>query len=281
MATAHYENFPIVSIFLPRRLHRHFYNVYAFCRWADDLADEIRDSGRSLELLGWWRGELHACYAGQVEHPVFVALARTIREFEIPPQPFEDLISAFVQDQLVREYETYEELLGYCRRSANPVGRLVLYLCRQSCEQNFGWSDSICTGLQLANFWQDVRRDLEMGRIYLPREDCDLFGYARDDLRQRVTNDAFVKLMQFEVERARTLLDPEKNGALAALRNFPLRLRLDIELFARGGCKILDRIEETGYTVWTERPVVTPVDFSLLLVRCAFRTLGRALVSWR
>ncbi|MFN7768008.1 MAG: squalene synthase HpnC, partial [Planctomycetaceae bacterium] len=176
LATGHYENFPVVSLLLPRSLHQHFYNVYAYCRWSDDLGDETGDPQRALALLQWWRGELDACYAGQSRHPVFVALSETIREFDIPRQPLVDLISAFEQDQTVREYETYPQLLDYCRRSADPVGRLVLALCRRATAENFIWSDSICTGLQLANFWQDVARDFDIGRIYLPREDRERFG---------------------------------------------------------------------------------------------------------
>jgi phytoene/squalene synthetase len=132
LATGHYENFPVVSLLLPKPLHQHFYNVYAYCRWSDDLGDETGDPQRALALLGWWRGELEACYAGQARHPVFVALAETIREFDIPRQPLTDLLSAFEQDQTVREYDTYPQLLDYCRRSADPVGRLVLALCRKA-----------------------------------------------------------------------------------------------------------------------------------------------------
>ncbi len=206
LATSHYENFPIVSWLLPRELHQHFYNVYAYCRWSDDISDEIPETARSLELLDWWLSELRDCYAGAATHPVFVALKETIQEFAIPAEPFEDLLSAFRQDQQVHEYHTFNDLRDYCRRSADPVGRIVLYLCRSYNEQNVVWSDSICTGLQLANFWQDVARDLDIGRVYLPVEDCEQFGYSRDDLQQRVTNDAFLKLMEFEVCRARRFL---------------------------------------------------------------------------
>ncbi|OYW19441.1 MAG: squalene synthase HpnC, partial [Planctomycetales bacterium 12-60-4] len=206
LATSHYENFPLVSWLLPPQLHQHFYNVYAYCRWADDLGDEVGDTARSLELLGWWRAELDRCYAGDASHPVFVALKSTIAEFAIPRAPFSDLISAFEQDQHVREYDTFEQLRDYCRRSADPVGRIVLYLCRQFSEENAAWSDSICTGLQLANFWQDVARDYDIGRIYLPREDYERFGYARTDFDSRAETPAFLALMQFEVQRARTWL---------------------------------------------------------------------------
>ena len=275
LATTHYENFPVVSCFLPRNLHQHFYNVYAYCRWADDLGDEVGDFARSLELLGWWRGELAACYAGQTRHPVFTALLPTIREFGIPIEPFDDLISAFEQDQSVRTYETFDQLVDYCRRSANPVGRLVLYLCRQATAANFRWSDSICTGLQLANFWQDVSRDLEIGRIYLPLEDLRRFGYSEDELRGRVTNPAFLELMAFEVERARRWLAPWSDRSLSELAPFPLRVQVDIELFARGGERILDRIAGIGYRVWHKRPVVTKGDVARLFAGCLQRAILR------
>ena len=275
VAGTHYENFPVVSWLLPRGLRVHFRCVYAYCRWADDLADEVVDAGQSLELLSWWRDELHACYAGRRRHPVFVALGETIEQFAIPIEPFEDLIGAFEQDQRVFAYQTYEELEDYCRRSANPVGRLVLCLCECASAENVAWSDSICTGLQLANFWQDVSRDFDLGRVYLPVEDCQRFGYGPEDLQQRVTNEAFLELMRFEVERAR--------GALSTGRPLvdavPGRLRVDIDLFVGGGLKILERIERIGYRVWETRPTVTKTDGVKLLLgsvgRAALRALSR------
>jgi len=274
LATTHYENFPVVSWLLPRDLHQHFYNVYAYCRWSDDLSDEIDDDTRSLELLDWWLGELRQCYAGSATHPVFVALTETISEFEIPAEPFEDLLSAFRQDQRVHEYDTFDELRDYCRRSADPVGRLVLYLCRSYNEQNVAWSDSVCTGLQLANFWQDVARDLDIGRIYLPAEDCRRFGYSREDLQNRVTNDAFLQLMRFEVDRARQYL----TDGLPLVENLPGRLQIDIELFIRGGLKILEEIERINYRVWQTRPVVRKGQFVMLLGGCLWRSLRRRVV---
>jgi len=274
LAQSHYENFPVASWLLPRKLHQPFYNVYAYCRWADDLGDEVGDADESLRLLAWWGQQLRDCYAGQATHPVFIALAETIRDFQIPIQPFADLISAFEQDQQVHEYDTFEQLLDYCRRSANPVGRLVLYLCRRPEERHFQWSDSICTGLQLANFWQDVGRDLEIGRVYLPREDCERFGYTREALRQRVTNDPFLQLMRFQVDRARTFLKPWRQQG-AVMPGMPFRLQVEIELFARGGLKILDRIEGIGYRVWDTRPKLTKWDFVSLLAGCIWRALAR------
>lgn len=275
LATTHYENFPVVSWLLPHSLRQHFYNIYAYCRWADDLGDEIGDPARSCALLGWWREELTACYEGRSSHPVFVALAPTIHEFEIPADPFAALISAFEQDQTVREYDSFEQLVDYCRRSANPVGRLVLYLCRKATDENFRWSDSICTGLQLANFWQDVARDFDIGRVYLPREDCRQFEYSPEDLQKRVTNPAFLDLMRFEVERARKWLSPWRESSLPELSQFPLRVQVDIELFARGGERILDRIAGIGYRVWDRRPVVTKGDVARIFLGCVVRAIQR------
>lgn len=273
LATGHYENFPVVSWMLPRNLRPHFYAVYAYCRWADDLADEVGDPRRAIELLGWWRSELNDCYAGSVRHPVFVALRPTIEQFDIPQQPFDDLISAFEQDQRTTEYETFEQLSDYCRRSANPVGRIVLRLLSQYSEENVRLSDLVCTGLQLANFWQDVGRDLGIGRVYLPEEDCRTFGYEMADLRARVTNDAFLELMKFQVDRARDHLQ----AGLPLAAQVPGRLQMDIELFIRGGLTILNRIAGIGYRVWEQRPVVTKRDVVMLFLGCTGRMAARRL----
>ena len=260
-----------MSWLLPKELHQHFYNIYAYCRWADDLGDEVGDACRSLELLEWWRDELHACYAGKLRHPVFVALKPTIEAFSIPPDPFLNLISAFEQDQSIREYDTFEQLRDYCRRSADPVGRLVLYLCRAHTDQNVIWSDSICTGLQLANFWQDVARDFQIGRIYLPRSDFEQFGYGREDFDSRRTNPEFLALMKFEVDRAREFL----TQGLPLIENLPGRIQVDIDLFARGGLKILSRIESIGYRVWETRPKVTKFDALGLVAGAVWRKVFR------
>ncbi|MBW3539709.1 MAG: squalene synthase HpnC [Planctomycetes bacterium] len=271
LARMHYENFPLVSWLLPRGLRQHFYNIYAYCRWSDDLADEVAGSEASLELLSWWRGELADCYAGRVRHPVFVALEHTVADFDIPREPFEDLLSAFEQDQRVFRYETFAELRDYCRRSADPVGRLVLRLCRAYNDETVAWSDSICTGLQLANFWQDVSRDFEIGRVYLPREDREVFGYTEEDLTARRTTPAFLELMRFEVERAREFLV----GGLPLVERLPGRLQVDVDLFARGGLAILRRIEGIGYRVWDVRPEVTKREAAGLFVASAWRALLR------
>jgi len=274
LATSHYENFPLVSWLLPKRLHAHFYSLYAFCRWADDLGDEIDDTHRSLELLDWWRTELEACYRGECRHPVFVALRSTIEDKNIPIGPFLDLISAFEQDQTVHEYDTFEQLLDYCTRSANPVGRLLNHLWSKSSDSSLEWSDSICTGLQLTNFWQDVERDLRIGRVYLPREDREKFGVTLEMLESRRSTPEFIALMKFEVDRAREFLI---SGA-SVIEQLPLLIQIDIELFAAGGLCILDRIRKIGYRVLDQRPVVSRSAAVKLLIVATGRVLARALM---
>lgn len=274
LATTHYENFSVASLLLPRRLLRHFHAVYAYCRWSDDLADEAGGGKRALDLLAWWRQELLACYEGKVRHPVFVALRETIARFRIPPDPFLDLLTAFEQDQRVSSYATYAELLGYCKNSANPVGRLVLYLCECHDERRGALSDHVCTALQLANFWQDVSRDLEIGRVYLPLEDRVRFGYPDADLDARRFTESFARLMQFEVDRTRDLF----------FRGYPLvdlmpgDVRGDVELFLQGGLGILKKIEQAGYNVLDRRPVLTKWDKGSLVVGAVWRRL-RAVVG--
>jgi squalene synthase HpnC len=272
LATSHYENFSLFGFLLPRALRQPFFNVYAYCRWSDDLGDELGDRELSIRLLGWWRGELARCWAGdEMRHPVFVALQRTAREFALSREPFDNLLSAFEQDQRITEYRTFDELLDYCRNSANPVGRIVLRLCRCDDERSVELSDAVCTGLQLANFWQDVARDADIGRTYLPREDCERFGYSRQDLAGRVTNEVFVNLLRFEVDRARERLLAVRELA-PRLRG---RLQVAIELFGEGGLKTCDRIESLGFRVWERRPVVTRWDAASLLLKCLGRTARR------
>lgn len=271
LALTHYENFTVASLFLPRHLLRHFHNVYAYCRWADDLADESSGGTTALGLLQWWRAELEACYAGQPRHPVMVALRETIGRFHIPREPFLDLLTAFEQDQRVRRYETFDDLLQYCRNSANPVGHLVLHLCEEFSPRKAALADHICTGLQLANFWQDVARDLDIGRVYLPVEDRQRFGYSEDDLEQRRFTPAFVALLRFEVERARAWFQ----RGLPLLDLVRPAVRLDLDLFARGGLAILRKIEQCGYNVWDSRPVLTKWDKAALVGGALLRHWGR------
>lgn len=273
LATHHYENFHVVSFLLPKRLHQDFYNVYAFCRWADDLGDEIGDPVESLRLLAWWGKELEAMYAGEVQHPVFVALEDTVHKHDLPIQLFSDLISAFEQDQRVTRYANWDELFAYCRCSANPVGRLVLRLCGYADPERDRMSDATCTALQLANFWQDVTGDFEKDRVYLPLDLLARHGCTVEDLAARKFTPAFQAAMREAVEMARKLF----------LEGLPLaatvdrRLAFDLELFSRGGMRILDKIEQQNYNVLARRPKVSKVDRVELvvhaLIRAAF-TLG-------
>ena len=267
LARRHYENFTVASRLLPWRLRQHFCNVYAYCRWADDLADEAGDPRRGLALLDWWESHLHACYRGKTVHPVFIALAATIRKFDIPVDPFVDLLVAFRQDQHVRRYQDFGQLLNYCRYSANPVGRLVLYLGRCYTPDRERLSDLICTGLQLANFWQDVARDWEQGRLYLPLADCRRFGYDEAMLAQREANEPFRRLLAAEVDQAEGYL--RRGLPLATL--MPAGLQLDVALFARGGLAILDAIRRQDYDVWTRRPTVSRKEKLFLLASCWWR----------
>lgn len=268
LATTHYENFPVVSRLLPKRLHQHFYNIYAYCRWADDLGDEVGDTTRSLELLDWWECELIGCYAGEAKHPIFVALQETIAKFSIPRDPFTNLIAAFRQDQTVQEYDTFPQLLGYCQNSADPVGRLVLYLCESVNDENFELSDSICTGLQLANFWQDVARDFQIGRVYLPGEDMDQFGVTRETIATGVSTSEFRKLLQFEVDRAREFLI----YGLPLIQKVPRDVRIDIDLFINGGLTVLNAIEQIDYHVLERRPKLSKWSFAKLFATSWMRS---------
>jgi squalene synthase HpnC len=267
LARTHYENFTVASVLLPRHLIRHFHTVYAYCRWADDLADEAGGGPHALSLLRWWREELLDCYDGRPRHPVFVALQDTICRFHIPPEPFLDLLFAFEQDQLIKRYNTFEQLCEYCRCSANPVGRLVLYLCGAFDAERAKLSDNICTALQLANFWQDVARDYDMGRVYLPREDRERFGYGDDDLAARRFTPAFAALLNFEVDRTRDLF----YRGIPLIEQLPKTMQSDIELFIQGGLAILRKIEQQRYNVWTRRPTLAKWEKGLLFAGALWR----------
>ena len=262
LARSHYENFSVVTWLTPRPLRPAFRSIYAFCRWSDDLGDEVGDPARSTVLLAWWRGELQAMFAGEPPtHPVMIALGETVREFAIPIAPFEALITAFEQDQVVTEYATIDQLLDYCARSANPVGHLVLYLGRVYNAETARLADLTSTGLQLANFWQDVKRDQAIGRVYLPRADRARFGYTDDDLQAGRATPEFTALMTHEVALARAMLQDGR----ALLPLLPRNLAVDVDLFGRGGLAILGRIEAQGYDVWRQRPEVSKAaKFALL-----------------
>lgn len=268
LTRSHYENFTVVSWLLPKRLRDDFRNVYAFCRWADDLGDETGDRGRSLELLKWWSREIDACYAGRPRHPVFVALWDTVQRHNIPRKPFDDLVSAFVQDQTVTRYATWAQVLDYCTRSADPVGRLVLYLCGYRDVRRQKLSDRTCTALQLANFWQDVRRDvLERDRVYIPADVAGEFGLDVERMVQAVRTSAN--------RGSRQELEAVRGPARAAVRElvdrtWPLfaegrrlwrlvdrEVRVDVKLFTLGGESILRLIEKQGYDTLERRPVLS------------------------
>ena len=248
---SHYENFSVVSVLLPKRLRQDFCNVYAFCRIADDLGDEVGDKEKSLEYLGAFRRQLIECYAGRANTAVFVALAQTVKRHNIPMKPFDDLIRAFEQDQVVTRYETFEQDVDYCTKSADPVGRIVLYMCGYRDEERQRLSDKICTALQLINFWQDVRRDvLERDRIYLPRVDMERFGVTVEQLRAGCVNGAYKDLIRFEVERTERMFD---EGA-ALLPMLKPVYRKQIALFLKGGRAVCAAVRRQGFDTLTRRP---------------------------
>src|SRR5258708_9644819 len=265
LTQSHYENFSVATWFLPARLRQHFYNVYAYCRISDDLGDEVGDAQQSLELLDQWEAELNACYHGAPRHPVFVALAETVRQFNIPQHEFSDLLIAFRQDQAVTRFETFHGCLPYCRYSPHPVGHLVLYLCGYSDAQRQKLSDYNFTALQLANFLQDVAVDYGKGRIYLPLEDLRRFGVTEDDIAQRHATPQFLQLMKFEVQRAREWFD--RGTPLVKIVN--RELAVDLELFSRGAQEILNAIERQQFYVLERRPVISKPRKLWLVARAA------------
>ncbi len=269
LARSHYENFSVASWFLPERLRQHFFNVYAYCRISDDLGDEVGDTAASLQLLDQWETELTACYDGHPRHPVLVALSETVRKFEIPKHEFADLLTAFRQDQNITRYETFDELLGYCRYSANPVGHLVLYLCGYSDSDRQQLSDYTCTALQLANFWQDVSADFAKGRIYLPLEDLRRFDVSEEVIRHGKNRSAFCAMMEFEVERAREWFAQ----GMPLIAKVDRALATDIELFSRGGQEILNAIERQHYAVLGRRPAISKTRKLALVARAALGKL--------
>ena len=268
LATHHYENFNVVSWLLPRRLDQHFYNVYAYCRWSDDLGDEVADPARALRLLDAWEDELRLIYepGRGPAHPVLIALRETVRAKDIPIRPFSDLLRAFRQDQVVHRYATWEGVLDYCVYSANPVGHLVLYLCDYRDPERQRLSDFTCTALQLANFWQDVSRDLEKGRLYIPLDALAAHRLTEADIVERRFDGRYVSLMRWLIARTRELFA----AGLPLAESVEASLRVDIELFSRGGLAVLDAIESSGYNTLQHRPALTKA--------AKLRLLGGALV---
>jgi squalene synthase HpnC len=269
LATHHYENFHVVSFLLPRHLHQDFYNIYAYCRWADDLGDEIGNPQESLRLLSWWRTQLQAMYQGEAAHPVFIALKKTVQTYDIPIDPFERLIRAFEQDQTVTRYRTFEEVFGYCTNSANPVGHLVLYLCGYRDTERQRLSDYTCTALQLANFWQDITLDLEKGRVYLPLDLLAKHHYTLEQLFALEFNRNFEAVLSEAVSIAEDLF----YKGLPLIKMVDRRLALDLELFSRGGMRILRKIRAQNYNVLKRRPYISKLERAVILLQCLPRIL--------
>ncbi len=264
LARHHYENFHVVSFLLPKELHQDFYNVYSFCRWADDLGDEIGEPSESLRLLSWWRSELLDMYRGHACHPVFIALRETVIRHKIPVEPFDRLIRAFELDQTVTRYKSFEDVFAYCVNSANPVGHLVLYLCGYRDSERQRISDFTCTALQLANFWQDVTVDLQKDRVYLPLELLIKHGYSLEELFAHKYNGAFRAVMAEAVDVAEELF---RNG-LPLIKMVDRRLSLDLDLFSSGGMKLLRKIRLQEYDVLKRRPSISKAERAGILLQC-------------
>jgi hydroxysqualene synthase len=272
MARAHYENFPVGSLLAPKGRRKHVYSIYAFARTADDFADENYETGELTEAwrlaaLEDWGRKLEDCYQGQADHPVFIALAETVRELRLPIQLFRDLLSAFKQDVVKRRYIDFDEVLDYCARSANPVGRLILLLFNYREERLFELSDCICTALQLTNFWQDVEVDIRKDRIYLPQNEMARFGVSVDDLLEKRFCERYAALLKFQVERTWELFNRGKS-----LPNLVSgRLAVELRLTWLGGTRILERIEEMGYDTLNARPKISTADKISLLAKALRR----------
>lgn len=264
---AHAENFPVGSLLVPKNRRRHVYSIYAFARTADDIADEgyedgINTGGR-LAALDEWEQKLEACYRGQASHPVFIALSVTAQELQLPLELFRDLLSAFRQDVVKRRYANFDELLDYCSRSANPIGRLILLLFDYRDERYHRLADEITTGLQLANFWQDVAVDILKDRVYLPENEMKHFGVSGDDLRERRFNGSYAALLKFQVERTKDFFD--RGSVLPRLLRG--RIALEVRLTLLGGMRILEKIEERGYDTLNTRPKLQIRDKIGLMVK--------------
>ncbi len=276
MAVDHYENFPVASVLLPAPLREPVAAIYGFARSADDFADEGNLSPQQRrELLAGYQAELDAIEEGRpTQHPVFLRLRPVIARYDLPLQLFRDLLDAFVQDTSKDRYDDFAELMDYCRRSADPVGRLLLHLFGHATEQNLCRSDAICSALQLINHWQDVGIDASKGgngRIYLPQDEMARFGVSDDDIRRRVINADFRQLLRFQVDRARALM---LSGAPLGW-DLPGRIGLEIRAIAAGGLRILDKIEAADYDVFNRRPMLQPLDWPLIV----WRTLVRPMES--
>lgn len=268
MAESHYENFPVGSLLIPKRLRKHVYSIYAFARVADDFADEGYEDDsitqpKRLAALDDWQQKLERCFAGEADQPVFIALAATVSELNLPIKLFNDLLSAFKQDVVKTRYADFDEVLDYCTRSANPVGRLILLLFGYRDERLHRLSDHICTALQLANFWQDVSVDIGKDRIYLPQNEMAQFGVSVEDLRANRFSPRFAELLKFQVERTRELFNLGRE--LPELVSGRLRYELRLTWF--GGVNILKQIEALGYDTLNQRPTNSTFHKLRLLAR--------------
>ncbi len=260
LARTHYENFTVLSWLAPRSMRLHLAILYAYCRTVDDIGDEAK--GDRLDLLDRYEQELDAAYAGTARHPVLVALQETIDRHDLPREPLARLIEANRRDQRIHRYPTFDDLLEYCTYSANPVGQLVLALYGIRDPECVRLSDATCTALQLANFWQDVKRDAAMGRIYLPQDEMKTFGVREQDLAADKANVFFTRLMAFQVNRARRYFA----AGLPLLDRVSGHLRIDLALFSRGGLAVLDKIEAQGFDTLRSRPEVSAFEKIRLLV---------------
>lgn len=267
MSVDHYENFPVASILMPRRLRKPVAAIYHFARAADDIADEgDLPNEERLRQLDDFRDELRQIAARETPRlPLFQHLALEIDAHQLPLQPFHDLLDAFSQDVVKKRYACYDELLEYCRRSANPVGTLLLHLYGEATAVNLAYSDAICSALQLINFWQDVAKDYAIGRVYLPLDEMARFGVDEDQIAQRVSNDAWRALMKFQVDRARALmLQGAPLGSILAGR-----VGLEMRMIIAGGLRILDKLEAADYDMFRQRPVLRPFDWIIMLAKSA------------
>ena len=259
----HYENFPVASLMVPREKRPYICAIYSFARIADDYADEPGlSTAERIDSLTDWEEQLIDSYRGHVQHPVFVALQETVNRFEMPIELFSDLLAAFRSDVTTHRYETFDEVLGYCENSANPVGRIILLLFNYRSEATMELSDSICTALQLTNFWQDVSVDLEKDRVYIPLDDIREFGYSEEELLDRSYSPAFKDLMCFQVDRTQQMFQEGK----PLLSQVGRDLNLELRLTWTGGMKILRKIEKDDYNVLSHRPKLSTFDKASLLI---------------
>jgi squalene synthase HpnC len=264
IARNHYENFPVASRFIPKEIRKHIWTIYAFARIADDFADEPGFTlAERMDNLNQWEQYLHECYNGNPTHRVFAALAETVDRFQIPFELFQNLLTAFRADVTVKRYGSFEDLLAYCRNSANPIGRIVLLLLNYRSEVMMQHSDSICTALQLTNFWQDISVDLQNNRIYLPLDEMEEFDYSEQDLVNRKVNDQFYSLMAFQVQRTAELFVEGK----PLLSMVGKDLSRELKLTWSGGTRILQKIHDQNYDVLTKRPALTRREKLGLLFR--------------